>query len=56
MADRYIVDGYSFRVNETSRFYFSIGMHMVANQVILRLSEMRDYGNSYFGKQEFNLN
>lgn len=31
-------------------------MHILTNHVILRLTELKDYGNSYVGKQEFNLN
>ena len=56
LLDRYVVDTYAFRINETTRFYFEIGMHIMTNHVIMRLTELKDYGNSYVGKQEFNLN
>ncbi|CDW81429.1 laminin subunit alpha-like [Stylonychia lemnae] len=50
------IDSYKFRVNETSRFQFSFGMHLIGYQIILKLTEMTDSGNSWIGKQEFNLN
>lgn len=31
-------------------------MHVLANHVTLRLDELKSYGSSYIGKQEFNLN
>jgi hypothetical protein len=31
MKSKYIIDSYSFRVNETSRFFMTVGMHMIAN-------------------------
>ena len=56
LRDKFMVDSYAFRVNETSRFHFQIGMHTMVDHVVLRLSELKDYGNSWIGKQEFNLN
>lgn len=56
LRDRIMLDSYKFRINETSWFHFAIGMHFFAHQVVLRVTELRDYGNAYLGKQEFNLN
>lgn len=56
LAQKFEVDSYSFRINETSRFHFQIGTHLFASHVILRLSELKNVGNSYIGKQEFTLN
>lgn len=52
----YILDNFNFRVNETSHFMMSIGTHLISDHVSLRLSEMRDYGNAYIGRQEFGVN
>jgi len=51
------LESYKFRLNETSRFYMALGMHMFTYQLTLKVSEMSDVsGLSYQGKQEFNLN
>ena len=51
MRHKFIIDSYSFRVNETSRFFMEVGMHLLNHQVILALSDLRNYGNSYAAKQ-----
>jgi hypothetical protein len=56
LEERRILDTYKFRLNETSRFFMAFGMHMLATQVVIKVSELSDYGSSYLGKQEFNLN
>jgi hypothetical protein len=40
MATKFIIDSYSFRVNETSRFFLQVGMHMINHQVILAVSDI----------------
>lgn len=56
MASKFLVDSYSFRVNETSRFFLQIGMHLINHHVTISLSELKNYGNSYLAKQEYNIN
>ena len=56
LAQKYEVDSYSFRINETSRFHFQVGTHLYTSHIILRLSELKNVGNSFIGKQEFTLN
>ena len=56
MKTKYLIDTYSFRVNDTSRFYMNIGMHMIAHQVTLQISDLKYYGIQFAGKQEYNLN
>lgn len=34
----------------------AFGMHTIAHQIMLRVTEINGYGNQYMGKQEFNLN
>lgn len=52
MSD-YILDSFNFRVNETSHFHFSLGSHLLTSHVVLRLSELREYGNAQIGMQQF---
>lgn len=56
MTSKFITDTYSFRFNETTRFYFSIGMHFMTSHLILQLTDLRSYGQETFGKQSYNLN
>ena len=50
LSDKYALDNYKFRVNETSRFFMTLGMHSVAHHLNMRVTELNGYGNQYMGK------
>ena len=50
LGSDYILDSFHFRINQTSRFYFIMGSHVITSLPVLKLSEMRDSGNSFIGQ------
>ena len=54
--NKFVVDTYTFRVNETSRFYINLGMHFLTSHLTIMISELHSYGMEYYGKQLFNMN
>jgi len=53
---QFVIDSYTFRVNETSRFYGVVGMHFIANWVTLALSDLKGVSNVHLGRQVGNEN
>ena len=43
------LDSFNFRVNETSRFFMTVGSHSITSLVSLRINELTDFGNSFIG-------
>ena len=56
LRSKQVLQTYNFRVNVTSRMYFEIGSHLIANQVVLQLSALNERGYTVQGKQRANLN
>lgn len=57
LGSKYVIETYNFRVNQTSSFYFTLGMHMLRSQLVLKLRDVRGDGSvTHIGKQEFSLN
>ena len=52
----YILDSFNFRVNQTSRFYFVLGSHLITSHAVLRITELRDISNAQIGAQSFQSN
>jgi hypothetical protein len=50
------IDRYAFRINETSRFMMALGGNTFTHNGQLRLTELREGGVSWIGKQEFSQN
>ena len=44
------LDRYAFRINDTSRFFLTLGMHSLVTTGQLRLAELKGNGMSYIGK------
>lgn len=56
LTSKFVTDTYSFRLNETSRFFFNLGMHFLTSHLILQVTDIRSLGQEFFGKQIFNQN
>lgn len=56
LAGRPVVDQYSFRVNETSRFIVETGMHYSFGPVVVTLQDLSSNSFTFIGEQSYNLN
>lgn len=55
LTNKFLIDQFSFRVNETSRYFIKVGMHLVNHQITFSLTDLKSQGVTFIGKQQFNV-